>query len=238
MATQDSIAVLSASEMGTSSSNLYINIAGNGSGTLTGDNVDPLLVKADRLLGFGEQMVRGVNTAAENSLFSAGQIAASWVYIEILRTSASIYVQEMFYQGTNITPITIYRADIINAKLTVTEQIEYGNCVITSIEASARSLEGRRLDTLKIKFRFLQRTDTLISFDQTGTQLGQNVSTIDFTTGTLAPAPAAAPAAGEAPAGGEAGGGEAAGGDAGGGDAGGGDAGGGDAGGGDAGGAA
>lgn len=200
---------LSAAEVGTSSSNLYINIAAQGTGTLTGDNVDPKLVKADRLLAFSEQMVRGVNTAAENTLFSAGQIAASWVYVEILRTQASIYVQNSFYQGNNITPISIYRADIINGKLTVTEEIDYANCVITQIEASATSLEGRRLDTLKIWFRFLQRTDTLLLFDQTGQPQGQNVSTIDFTTGTLAAAAPAAEGGGtEAPAAGGEGGGE------------------------------
>lgn len=212
---------LSAAETGTSSSNLYINIAAQGTGTLTGDNVDPKLVKADRLLSFSEQMVRGVNTAAENTLFSAGQIAASWVFVEILRTQASIFVQNSFYQGNNITPISIYRGDIISSKLTVTEEIDYVNCIITQIEASATSLEGKRLDTLKIWFRFLQRTDTLFFFDQTGQPQGQNVSTIDFTTGTLA---AAAPAAGgggtEAPAAPPAAG--AAGGDTGGGDAGGG----------------
>ena len=210
MATIDntSIPALSAAETGTSSSNLYINIAGQGTGTLTGDNVDPKLVKVDRLLAFGEQMVRGVNTAADNTLFSAGQIAASWVFVEILRTQASIFVQNSFYQGNNISPISIYRADIINGKLTVTEEIDYGSCTITKIEASATSLEGRRLDTLKIWFRFLQRTDTILFFDQVGQAEGQNVSTIDFTTGTLQAASAsgggegggAAPAAPAAPA--------------------------------------
>jgi hypothetical protein len=200
---------LSAAETGTSSSNLYINIAGQGTGTLTGDNVDPKLVKADRLLAFGEEMVRGVNTAAENTLFSAGQIAASWVFVEILRTQASIFVQNSFYQGNNITPISVYRGDIINGKLTVTEEIDYGNCIITQIEASATSIEGKRLDTLKIWFRFLQRTDTILFFDQIGQAQGQDVSTIDFTTGALQAAPASGGGA-EAPAGGgETGGGAA-----------------------------
>jgi hypothetical protein len=176
---------LSAAETGTSSSNLYINIAGQGTGTLTGNNVDENLLKTDRLLAFGEKMVRGVNTAAENTLFSAGQIAASWVFIEILRTKASIFVQNSFYQGNNISPISIYRADIINGKLTVTEEIDYGSCTITKIEASATSIEGKRLDTLKIWFRFLNRTDTILFFDQIGQPQGKNVSTIDFTRGTL-----------------------------------------------------
>lgn len=50
--------VVSAAETGTSNSNLYVNIAAQGTGTLTGDNVDPKLGKADRLLAFSEQMVR------------------------------------------------------------------------------------------------------------------------------------------------------------------------------------
>lgn len=196
------ISRVTAAESGTSNSNLYVNIANQGTGTLTGSNVDPKLGKADRLLAFSEQMVREVNTAAETNLFSAGQIDASWVFIEILRTNASIYAQNSFLEGNNITPVDVYRVDTINGKYTVTEQIEYTNCIITKIEANAVSLEGKKLDTLKIWFRFTARTDTLYFFDQLGQAQGQNVSTVDFTKGTLqaasassttpaAPAPAA-----------------------------------------------
>ncbi|MBY0272258.1 MAG: hypothetical protein K2X02_02415, partial [Alphaproteobacteria bacterium] len=177
-----------AAETGTSSSNLYININGQGSGTLTGPNVDTKLVSADRLLGFSEQMSRAVNSAAENNLFSAGQIDASWAYIEVMRTQAAMYLQNCFYLGTNINAIDVYRADMINSTLTVTEDINYTNCIITRLEASAVSLGGNRLDTLKAWFRFLQRTDTLYLFDQGGQPQGQNVTTIDFTKLTLQPA--------------------------------------------------
>jgi len=184
--------VVSAAETGTSNSNLYINIAGQGTGTLSGDNVDPKLVKADRLLSFSEQMVREVNSAAENNLFSAGEIDASWVSIEILRTQASIFAQNSFLQGSNINPITIYRVDTINGKYTVTEELYYANCIITKIEATAVSLEGKKLDTLKIWFRFTARSDTLFFFNQLGQPQGQNVSTVSFTNGTLQSAPPAA----------------------------------------------
>lgn len=170
---------------GTNTSNLFINIAKQGTGTLTGEGVDTKLVKADRLLSFDEQMVREVNSSSENTLFSAGEIDASWVYIEILRTQASIFVQNSFYQANNITPITIYRADIINGKLTVTEEIEYQNCIVTKIRTNAVALEGQKLDTLKAWFRFTQRQDTLKFFDQEGKPLGQNVSLINFPQGTL-----------------------------------------------------
>ena len=73
-----------AENQGTNTSNLFINIAKQGTGTLKGENVDSKLVKADRLLAFEEQMVREVNAASENTLFSAGEIDASWVYVEIL----------------------------------------------------------------------------------------------------------------------------------------------------------
>lgn len=197
--------VAEAANQGTNTSNLFINIAAQGTGTLTGDTVDPKLSKkADRLLGFQEQMVREVNSSSENTLFSAGEIDASWVYIEILRTQASIFVQNSFIQANNITPITIYRADIINGKLTVTEEIEYKNCIITKIQTSAVALEGKKLDTLKAWFRFTQRQDTLLSFDQEGKPLGNNVSLINFPQGTLKPAGGGgAPAGGgSAPAGG------------------------------------
>ena len=126
-----------ASNKGTNSSNLYVNVAEQGTGTLTGANVDPKLVKADRLLSFSEQMTREINTAAENTLFSAGEIDASWVYIEILRTQASMYIQNAFLSANNIGPIKVFRADIINGKLTVTEEIDYTNCIITQIETNA-----------------------------------------------------------------------------------------------------
>jgi len=174
-----------AANEGTNSSNLFINIAGQGTGTLTGANVDPKLVKADRLLAFSENMVREVNAASENTLFSAGEIDASWVYVEILRTQAAIYAQNSFYQANNIGPINVYRADIINGKLTVTEEIDYTNCIITKIESSAQALEGKKLDSLKVWFRFTQRQDTLLFFDQNGQPLGQNVSLINFPQGTL-----------------------------------------------------
>ena len=179
------LSVAQAANEGTNSSNLYINIAGQGTGTLIGGNVDPKLVKADRLLAFNEKMVREVNAAAENILFSAGEIDASWVSIEILRTQASIFVQNSFYGANNITPINIYRADIINGKLTVTEQIEYTNCIVTSIGTEAVAIEGKKLDTLSVGFRFTQRQDTLFFFDQEGKPLGQNVSLINFPQGTL-----------------------------------------------------
>ncbi len=196
--------IVTASESGTSS-NLYVNIAGQGTGTLSGNNVDPQLVKADRLLAFSEQMVRNVNSAAENTLFSAGEIDASWVMIEILRTQASIFAQNSFLQGNNINPIVVYRVDIINGKFTITEQIFYSNCIVTKIEASATSLEEKKLDTLKIWFRFSARSDTLYFFNQFGQPQGQNVSLVSFTNGILESAPSSTPAAPEAPAsGGEA----------------------------------
>ena len=174
-----------ASNQGTSNSNLYINIAAQGSGTLTGTNVDPKLVKADRLLAFEEKMSRDVNPAAENTLFSGGEIRASWVFIEILRTQASIYAQTSFYNANNIGPISIFRDDIINGKHTVTEEIVYTNCIITQLETSAVSLDNKKLDSLKIWFRFTQRQDTLFFFDQEGKPQGQNVSLINFPQGTL-----------------------------------------------------
>lgn len=185
MASQQQLSIAQAANQGTNTSNLYINIAGQGTGTLTGANVDPKLVKTDRLLAFQEKMTREVNAASENTLFSAGEIDASWVSIEILRTQASIFVQTSFYGANNITPITIYRADIINGKMTITEEIEYQNCIITQIETSAVAFEGQKLDTLRMSFRFTQRQDTLYFFDETGQPLGQNVSLINFPQGTL-----------------------------------------------------
>lgn len=181
---------LSIAEKGTNNSNLYVNIANTATGRLAGVSVDSKLGPADRLLAFSESMVREVNSVAENSFFAAGEIDASWVYIEILRTKASIDAQNAFIQGNLITPIVIYRVDIINGKHTVTEEISYGNCSITKFEANAISQQGEKLDTLKLWFRFTSRTNTLYEFDQTGQPTGQVVSTINFINGTLQAAPA------------------------------------------------
>ncbi|MBY0272990.1 MAG: hypothetical protein K2X02_06250, partial [Alphaproteobacteria bacterium] len=189
-----------AAETGTSSSNLYININGQGTGTLTGANVAPTLVKTDRLLGFGEHATRAVNSAAENDLFSAGEIDASWVYIEVMRTPAAMYLQNCFYLGTNVSSINVFRADMINSTLSVTESINFTNCIITRLEASAVSLEGNKLDTLKAWFRFLQRNDTLYTYAQGGQLKGQVVSFINFRglnySSSNSPTQAATPAAG------------------------------------------
>lgn len=181
---------LSIAEKGTNNSNLYVNIASQGTGRLRGSQVDSKLGQADRLLAFSESMVREVNSVAENTFFAAGEIDASWVSIEILRTQASIYAQNAFINGNLITPIVIYRVDIINGKYTVTEEISYGNCSITKFEANAVSQEGKKLDTLKLWFRYTSRTDTLYLYDQTGQPTGQDVSTINFIIGTLQAAPA------------------------------------------------
>jgi len=178
-------AAAEAANSGTNTSNLYISIAMQGTGTLLGANVDPKLIKADRLLAFSESMRREVNTAAENYLFSAGEIDARWVYAEILRTKAASYVRDSFFNGSNIGPINIYRTDVINKKLTVTEEFSYENCIITKIETTAVALQGQKLDTLKFWFRFTKCQDTLLSFDQNGQAQGNNVTLIDFTKGTL-----------------------------------------------------
>src|SRR3990167_1704064 len=103
--------ILSASQAaneGTNNSNLYVDISGKGTGTLAGDNVDSKLNKTDRVLAFSEKMARLINSTAENTLFSAGEIDASWVFMEIQRTQASVFVQNSFYQANNIGPIKLY----------------------------------------------------------------------------------------------------------------------------------
>lgn len=181
---------LSGAEKGTNNSNLYVNIANQGTSYLSGSNIDPKLGKADRLLSFSESMVREVNSTAENTFFSAGEIDASWVQLEILRTKASIFAQTSFYQGNNITPINVYRVDIINGKYAVTEEIAFTNCIITKISADFVSLEGQKLDTLKVWFRFTKRTDTIFIYSSTGQPTGQDVSLIDFSVGNLQSTPA------------------------------------------------
>jgi hypothetical protein len=180
-------ATAKAANTGTSTSNLYIDVAKQGEGTLTGANVDPDLVtaKAERLLAFAESMRREINTAAESYLFAAGEIDASWVYAEILRTKIANYVRDSFIKGNFIGPIKVWRTEVINTKLTIIEEISYENCIIGKIETNAIALEGQKLDTLKFWFRFTKCQSTLKPHDQNGQAQGNLVTLIDFSKGTL-----------------------------------------------------
>jgi len=171
-------------QRGTNSANLYIDINKQGAGTLSGKNVDQKLIdgKVERLLTFEEGMHTEILPASESTLQTAGQIHASWVKCQILRTQPSVYVQSCFFQRTSIPTITVYRADIINKKLTVTEQIDFKDCYITRIYNSVETLKGENMYALLFWLRFNQRQDTLIDFDQNGQPSGQQVSYIDFTT--------------------------------------------------------
>lgn len=170
---------------GTSTSNLYIKIADQGTGSLTGENVDPKLVKADILVDFAESMTRNINSESSNNLITAGEIDASWVYIQILLTNASVYVENAFFSGDHIGPITVYRNQIINGKFTVTDEREYTNCIITGLETSSIEEAGKNLDTLKVWFHYTERKRTLYPYDQKGQALGNLQSHINYPEGTL-----------------------------------------------------
>jgi type VI protein secretion system component Hcp len=178
---------------GTALSNLYINIGGQSQSTLAGDTVDEKLSTTDQLLLLEEELARDVNPSTTNNLFSAGEMVAFYARAKILRTKSSIYLQKMFTTGQNIDTITIYRADTINGKQTVTEEIVYTNCFITNIKSLAGTDDYENtnvqnpsgLDTFEFKFRYLQRQDTVFFFDQTGQAQGQDVSLINFPQGTL-----------------------------------------------------
>lgn len=170
---------------GTNTANLYINFAGQGTGTLTGDQVDSKLNKVDRLLAFRESMTRNINPAAENNLFSGGAITATNVHVKMLRTKSALFAEKSFYSANNIGPITIYRGDIINAKLTVTEEIEFTNCIVTSIETNNDDNDPNVLDTIDVAFRYTQKKHTLYLFGQDGKPMGQDVSLINFPAGSL-----------------------------------------------------
>lgn len=168
-------------------SNLYIKIADTGSGTLTGDSVDPKLVKADRLLAFSETISRAINPASENSLFAAGQLGSTEVTIKILRTSAAITGEGSLIAGANVTPITVYRTAVIGKKLTVTEEIVYTDCIFTSSTTNADASDDTTLDTLTLTFRYQTRQDTVTAFDQNGAPQGNTVSFVDYPKGGLVP---------------------------------------------------
>lgn len=175
---------------GTSTSNRYINVNDQSTGTLTGDNVDSTLAKADRLLAFSEKMVRNINSASVNNLISAGEINASLVYFEIYEIPVSVYIENQFAAGAMVDKITIYTAEVINKKITVIDETEFQDCIIAGWERSASdesAIEDQenKPNTFKVWFRFSQRKRTFKPFDQKGQAAGNIPSLINFPQGTL-----------------------------------------------------
>jgi hypothetical protein len=174
-----------AHRQGARTSSYYINIGGQGTGTLTGNNVDPKLVKADELYAYKGSMSRSIHAATVNTLFSSGEIVAGLTYIKVPRSQTSMFVINSFNKGDKIPQITIYRADVINGKITVTEEFIFSNCDILRIEEGFDDGDPNGLYALEGEFRYTQKQDTLYFFDQEGKPLGQNVSLINFPQGTL-----------------------------------------------------
>lgn len=168
-------------------SNLYVDVDKKGAGTLTGKDVDAKLVagKVERLLIFKEDMDRNINTASESTLFTAGAINAAPVELRILRTQLYKYVEKSFIDGTLVKNITVYRSDLINGKLTVTEQIAFNDCYIVKSSTDVITADGDNLSFLNFSFRFSERKATIFFFDQDGKAKGQDVSLINFPKGTL-----------------------------------------------------
>lgn len=169
--------------------NMFIDIGGNSQSSLTGSNIDSKLQKTDQVLQFSEELFRDVNPATINNFVAAGALWAGHVEVGILRTKSSVYVEKMLASAQNIENITFYRAEIINNKLTITEEIVFKNCQITAVKTrmiqnrSGSGLEG--LDTISFEFRFLERQHNMTMFDQTGRSQGQDVSLLNFQLGTL-----------------------------------------------------
>ncbi len=171
------------------SSNIYIDLNKQGDGTLTGSDVDQKLVsaKVERVIAYADGFRRKINPASESSLLSAGEIDANPVKVQVLRTKISTVVQNYFLAATSIDNITIFVVDIINGKYTVTEEIVYKSCYITSFDTDVNTRDGEDLSLIAFTFRFNERQNTLFFFDQTGKPIGQNVSLVKFAEGTLAP---------------------------------------------------
>jgi hypothetical protein len=206
---------------GVSTPEYCVNINGQGSGTLTGDNVDTILssVKADWCADFTYQIWRKLNQNVSNtSTYGSGQLVAGVAKIVIYPTPASVYAETSLFQGTAIPTLNVYRTNDMNGKLTVTEEWDFSNVTFTAIELITQTgPNGEYLAKLvELSFQYQQIQHTFLSFNaQTYASIGNNVSLANFATGTLVP-----PAAGGG-GGGDAGGGGGApaggGGDAGGG---------------------
>lgn len=177
---------------GISTSRMYVDINGQGKGTQSDTkSVDPRLIKskAVTLLQFEEGLTRRVNETSQNDLFSSGEIKASLVTLEIMRTPVSMYAQTAFLNSIclNNPGIVVYKADDIVNMLRVTEMIEYVDCYIVGFQTKVITHNGQDLNSVTLQFRYNQRTDTLFAFDETGTPQGQTVSRINFAKGTLNP---------------------------------------------------
>ena len=191
----------------TSLENLYLKIGTHTTGTLSGDGVESDFVNADPLLGFREELWREVRKHAISALYSAGQLSASEVSLLILRTEASIYMEQQFFGGKLIETVEVMRGEITEGKLSLVEKLTYTNCIITAVCSNAwpslivgsTERDMQQLNAIEIKFRFEKRRRESIVYGQDGKRKGSYPSEVDFRVGQLGakaaePAPAAKPA--------------------------------------------
>lgn len=174
---------------GTALPNLMVDINGQTKSTLTNANIATELKTAEEILSFNEGLTRNVNAASANSLYASGELEASHVILEMMRTDVITYLEQMMAGGTSIAKITVYRIEIIGGKMVITDQYLFENCFVTSMDSKMGNTGDTNQTSFKdsafFGFRYLKRTHTINVYDETGASQGSKVSTIDFQAGEL-----------------------------------------------------
>ncbi|MBY0501925.1 MAG: hypothetical protein K2P93_08005 [Alphaproteobacteria bacterium] len=179
---------------GVSTPDLMININAQGTGTLTGANVDPIIsgAKADWCVEFRYEVWRNLNQNVSNtSSYGSGQLVAGEATVLIYPTAASIYAETSLFQGTAVPTISVYRVNDMNGVLTVVEEWDFTNNTFTGSKLRAQTgANGTGLANLyEFVFQYQQIQHTVKSYNaETFAAIGSNVSLANFSTGTLAPA--------------------------------------------------
>ncbi len=180
--------------LGSKTSKLYIQIADQCNGTLTGAGVAKELVKAEPLYAYYERVNRPVSAPRGINAFNSGAITADPVWIRIERTLAGIYLEDVLNDGNIIKDIKMYRVSDLAGKLTIIESIEWTTCyneVYSNypVLPFTSPLEEGDADMMWASFSFLQRKHTVFAFDPVkGTGMGQKVSELKLDVGGLDPA--------------------------------------------------
>lgn len=179
---------------GVSTPDLMININAQGSGTLTGANVDPIIsgAKADWCVDFSYDVWRNLNQNVSNtSSYGSGQLVAGEAKVTVYPTQASVYAETSLFGGTAVPTISVYRVNDMNGVLTVVEEWDFTNNTFTGCKLRAQTnVPGTGLANLyELTFQYQQIQHTVKSYNaETLAAIGSNVSLANFATGTLVPA--------------------------------------------------
>lgn len=127
------------------------------------------------LYGWASEEARVTKGSTANNLFATSALLQSPVTIVLPVSEYAATLDLKMYSGSNIEEITIVRLGNVGEERQIMQQIKYSNCKIEGISQIG--------DMYVVSFRPLTRENTVNKYDQTGGNVGQAVSAVDYSTG-------------------------------------------------------